>query len=146
MPPANDNNKNEFAKHVALFLAELIRSRRIDLQRAADIAQKVVQNINLIDSESQFLEFVKELHRDFDELHALVDIVHMHVHMSARKDLENKVSMYVASIMPSDMGLAVKILEEAIVDGVTEEALCQKFPGFKEYVEINPKLWNKNHA
>src|SRR3989344_3718818 len=63
----------------------------------------------------------------------------MHVHMSARKDLENKVSMYVASIMPSDMGLAVKILEEAIVDGVTEEALCQKFPGFKEYVEINPK-------
>src|SRR6185436_7071636 len=105
--------KNEYAKAISLFLAELLRTRKITLHRAADIAQKVVENINLIDTEEHFLKLVKELSSDFDELQHLVERYHMHLKVTDRKDLEHKARMFAIQIMSSDMNLALQVLQEA---------------------------------
>ena len=75
----SQNAKEEYAKQVCLFLAELLRTHKIALPRAAEIAEKVTQNINLIDSEAQFLTLIKQLAQDFQELIHLGELVHMPV-------------------------------------------------------------------
>ncbi len=139
------NQKNQYAKMVSLFLAELLRTRKIDLSRAADIAQKVIRNINLIDTEEQFLNFVKELTRDFDELFPLEERVHMHVHVTKRKDLEQKVQAFVIDVMAKDIDTALHLLQSAIDDEAQLEDLFVKFPDFKLFVQNNPQLWTKIH-
>ncbi|MBX4186850.1 MAG: hypothetical protein KW802_01140 [Candidatus Doudnabacteria bacterium] len=136
-------SKNEYAKHVSLFLAELLRTRKIDLERAADIAQKVLQNINLIDNEQHFLQFVKELSRDFEELFPFETKMQMHVRSNVRKDVERKVQSYAVHMMSHDMGESLAILQEAIRDEVNLVQLCQKFPKFQQYIEANSTQWTK---
>ncbi|HEX9503167.1 MAG TPA: hypothetical protein VF974_02490 [Patescibacteria group bacterium] len=137
------NSKNEYARHVSLFLAELLRSRKISLERAAEIAQKVVENINLIDSEHNFLQFVKELTLDFDELFPFEERVHMHVHVGERRDLERKVRGYAVHIMPSDLNQALAILQEALKDEVQLPDLYVKFPQFKQFIDSTIHQWTK---
>ncbi len=45
--------KEEYAQAVCYFLAELLRNHRVSLPRAAEISEKVVGNINLIDTEKR---------------------------------------------------------------------------------------------
>jgi len=130
--------KNEYAKAISLFLAELLRTRKITLHRAADIAQKVVENINLIDTEEHFLKLVKELSSDFDELQHLVERYHMHLKVTDRKDLEHKARMFAIQIMSSDMNLALQVLQEATKENAQLEDLYIKIPQLKHFVESNP--------
>ena len=139
----SQNNKNEYARHISLFLAELLRTRKIGLERAAEIAQKVVENINLIDSEHNFLQFVKELTLDFDELFPFEERVHLRVHTGQRRDLERKVRGYAVHIMSQDMNEALAILQEAIKDEIQLPDLCVKFPQFKQFVDSNIHQWTK---
>ncbi len=136
-------NKNEYARLVSLFLAELLHTRKISLDRAAEIGQKVLANINLIDTEQDFMKLVMELTRDFEELMPFEERVHIHAHVSERKDLERKVRAFVVSILATDMPLAIKILEEAIRDEVSLADLQHKFPEFSKYLETNSHQWNK---
>ncbi|MBX4191827.1 MAG: hypothetical protein KW804_03445 [Candidatus Doudnabacteria bacterium] len=131
----SENNKNEYAKHISLFLAELLRTRKIQLERAAEIAQKVVQNINLIDNEVIFLKFVKELSFDFDELLPLEERVSLYMRVGERKELENKVTEYAVRNMTTDIHKSNAILQEAANDGIKLMDLYQKFPDFKQFVD-----------
>lgn len=133
----NIQNKNEYAKVVSLFLAELIRSRKVMLRGAADIAEKVVMNINLIDTEQQFLNLIKELSVDFEELHPLSERMHVHIKTIERKDMEQQVKSFVSNIMPTNMDLALDVLKEAAKDQVKLSELCQKFPEFKQFIETH---------
>ena len=130
----NQAKQNEYARAVSLFLAESLRTHRTSLARAAEIAQKVLQNINLIDTEAQFLDFVKVLSSDFEELHHLGEVFHMHMKVSERQYLEQKVRLFVIQVISSNMSLAASVLDEAIKDDVSLDALTAKFPDFKEFM------------
>ena len=136
----NEPKKNEYARSVALFLAELLRTRKTNLIRAAEIAQKVVNNINLIDTEHDFLRLIKELSADFEELNKLEPLISFNVHRNERREIEIKVRQFVVSIVSSDMGQALAILQEAIKDDSLLEDLCQKFPQFNQFIQSNKHL------
>lgn len=133
------NQKEEYAKEVCLFLAELLRTRKITLQRAAEIAEKVVQNINLIDSEAQFLTLIKDLTAEFTELFYLGERIHMHLGMSQRLLMESQVREFVINFLTRDIALAFNVLQEAVKDSVQTNDLCVKFPPFRQFIET--KVW-----
>ncbi len=131
------SQKEEYAKAVCYFLAEQLSIRNIELPRAAEIAQKVTENIRLIETEQDFSRFIKELSGDFEELYMLGDRIEMHIHVSVRKDLEEKVREFVVNILPQDTNLALQILNEAIKDDITVQDLCLKFPQFNHFISKN---------
>lgn len=130
------NQKDEYAKSASYFLAELLRTRKISLKRVAEIGQKVIDHINLIDTEQDFLKLVKELSADFEELNTLGDRVQMSIGISQRKSLEHKVLDFVAFILPQDTTVALAILQEAVKEDVRLEDLCGKFPRFGQFIAI----------
>ena len=132
---ANQDQKNEYAKSVALFLAELLRTRKISISRASEIAGRVVNNINLIDTEEDFLKLIKELMSDFDELDHLHKLVTEKIQISKRVNLENRVREFASQTIITDLTLAANILSDAVSYNCTLEALCAKYPSFKQFME-----------
>ena len=131
---ADQNNKNEYAKAVSMFLAELLRTRKIGLVRAADIAQKFVENINLLDSEQRFLQFIKELSDDFEELYHLEERVDMHMKFNFRHDFEQKVREFAIATLFTDPNLACSVLQEAVNENCELNTLAVKFPQFGNFI------------
>ena len=129
------NKKEEYARDVCYFLAELLRTRNITLRRAAEIAQRVVQNINLIDSEEDFLKLIIQMEHDFEELADLEQRVHLGIHFNQRREIEYQVRTFVSEILPSNSEEALQILLEAIKDNINLVDLENKFPDFKRFVE-----------
>jgi hypothetical protein len=127
--------KEEYAKAVCMFLAEMLRTRKVSLARSAEIAQKVVDNINLIDTEEDFLRLIKELTSDFEELFKLQKIVLLDVERSQRRDMEETVREYVINIMGTDARQALDVLVEAVKAESQLPQLCAKFPKLKEFTE-----------
>ena len=69
--------KENMSKAVCLFLAEMLRTRKVKLDRCADIAAEIVNRLESIGSEKQFLDAVKELEFEFQELKTLKnDLLH----------------------------------------------------------------------
>jgi uncharacterized protein (DUF1778 family) len=130
--------KQEYARAVCVFLADGLRSKRIPLQHAAEIAEKVVENINLIDSEEDFLKFIKNLSKDFEEMIRLEDRIYLNMKIGKREVLEAKVRSFVVTILQSDLRQSVEILDEAVKGQTDIDALGLKFPKFKQYLEGNP--------
>jgi hypothetical protein len=130
--------KDDYARAVCYFLAEQLRTHKTNLRRAAEVAQKVVDNINLLDTEADFLRFIKDLSSDFQELAVLEERIFMGMHFNQRKDLEMKVRDFVAHILPQNSNLALQVLQESVKDGVQIENLSQKFPEFRQFI-LNQK-------
>lgn len=130
MPP---NSKNEYARSVAFFLSELIRTRKTSLRRAADIASRVVIHLNLIDTEQDFLRLIKELTADFEELNKLQERIYISIKVDERKDLEKKVREFAVTTILSDVSLASQILQAASLEDVRINDLFEKFPQFYEW-------------
>jgi len=120
-------------------LAELLRNHQVSLPRAAEISEKVVGNINLIDTEKQFLEFIRDLSRDFEELIQFTKRIDMHMQVGEREKLEIQVREFVISSLGTDLQTAFGVLSEAIKDETRQEDLCQKFPQFKQFIDT--KVW-----
>ena len=129
-------NKEEYAKSVCFFLAELLRTRKITLRRSAEIAQKIIDHINLIDSEEDFLRLIKDMTYDFEELSRLESRVNMHMQVSKRHMMEDEVREFVVNVMGKDARLALSILQTAVSENASVEDLCEKFPQFKEFIQI----------
>lgn len=135
------NQKEEYAKAVCYFLAELLRNHKVSLRRAAEISEKVVANINLIDTELHFLEFIRELSRDFEELVTLTTRIDLHLKTGEREKLDMQVREFVISSLDKDIHLAFGVLNEAVQPGACHEKLCQKFPLFKQFIET--RVWTQ---
>ncbi len=133
------NTKEQYAQAVCYFLAELLRNHRVSLPRAAEISEKVVGNINLIDTEKQFLEFIRDLSRDFEELLQFTERIDMHMKAGDREKLETQVREFVISSIGSDLDTAFAVLNEAIKEGCRHEDLCQKFPQFHQFIQT--RVW-----
>ncbi len=130
-----DSNKEAYAQSVCYFLAELLRTHKVALNRAAEISQKVLDNINLIDSEQQFLKFIKELSLDFEELMGLSERINMHIQVDERTNLEAWVRQFVIAVLPADLNQASEVLQEAVKSTCEINSLCGKFPQFKQFIE-----------
>jgi len=128
-------DKNDFAKVVCLFLAEGLRTRKIGLLRASEIAQKVVDNINLLDTETDFLRLIKELSKDFEELVKLEDRVSLYIKSDERTKMETTVKEYVAKVLASNSQMAMDLIKDALKPGTDFKSLAAKYPEFKSYLE-----------
>jgi hypothetical protein len=127
-------NKNDYARAVCHFLAEGLRTRKIGLKRAAEIAKKVVDHMNLLDTERDFLKLVKELSIDFQELVKLEDRIYLYIKSDDRSRMETSVKEFAVKLISQDTKLALQIMEEAIKDGADLKQLEDKFPQFKEFI------------
>ena len=130
-----DEKQEQYSKSVALFLAELLRTRKITLQRAADIASKVVQNLNLLDTEQDFLRLIKEMSGDFEELMYLQELVQIDVRVNERKEMENHVRHFAVKIMVTDIKLASQVLQDATAENIKFEDLRTKYPELDAFVQ-----------
>lgn len=131
----NQINKEEYAKAVCLFLSEQLRTHKISLQRAADIASKIVSNLNLIDTEHDFLQLIKELSKEFEILIRLEEKVFFYAQINERKRMEQLVREFVIGYFASDSKMVLELLLEAIRSETTIAVLEQKFPVFSRFVK-----------
>ena len=131
-----ENKKDLYAKSVCFFLAEQLRTKNISLSRAAEIAQHVLDNIKLVDTEQDFLQLVKSLSADFEELCELTQRIQFDIKISQRRDLETQVRQFAATCLPQDPHLALCVLQEAVKEEVDFNYLCGKFPEFKQFVTV----------
>ncbi|MBX4187527.1 MAG: hypothetical protein KW793_00105 [Candidatus Doudnabacteria bacterium] len=127
------SQKEQYARMVCLFLAEGLRTRKISLKKAADIADKVLVHLNLLDSEMIFLKFVKELAHDFEELNILEKQIVYDQARSNRKKFEQEVKEFAIEKLNTDPSLAMAILADASQDGASAESITAKYPEFKSY-------------
>lgn len=133
------NKKEEYARAVCYFLAELLRNHRVALPRAAEISEKVLANINLIDTELQFLEFIRVISKDFEELVGFSERIDMHMKVGERQKLDIQVREFVIASLDKDLETAFLVLSEAVKPDACHEVLCGKFPVFKQFIES--KVW-----
>jgi signal transduction histidine kinase len=129
--------KEQYAQMVCLFLAEALRTRRISLQRAAEIAEKFLQNLSLLDTENDFLSLIKELAKDFDELDVLESRVAKSKETTEKRRLESLVKEFVIGILATDVKMAMSILQDASTDNAKLSDLGAKYPAFKNYLSKN---------
>ncbi|OGE81371.1 MAG: hypothetical protein A3H72_03765 [Candidatus Doudnabacteria bacterium RIFCSPLOWO2_02_FULL_48_8] len=127
-------DKEQYVRLVCLFLAEQLRVKKIDLKRAAEIGQKVLDNVNLLDSEHDFLHLIKELSKDFEELQSLQERVYFWTLSNQRKTMEDRVRNFAVQIMGTNPNAALSVILAAIQEDVTLEKLQQQFPDFSQYL------------
>ncbi len=128
-------DKNHYARMVCLFLAEGLRTRNMGLRRAGEIAEKVLQNMNLLDNERDFLMLVKELAKDFDEMTTLEKKLIMDKEKKEKRDMERIVKDFSVQSLSGNSHQALSLLQDATGQNVTLEELEKKYPDFKEFVE-----------
>jgi hypothetical protein len=131
--------KEQYAKMVCLFLAEGLRTRRISLRRSGEIAEKILQNINLVDTESDFLSLVKELSKDFEELTVLESKIARTKELNEKKWVEAKVREFAIHSLPADSQSALSILQDAADGNSDLTKLQEKYPAFKNYLNNHDK-------
>ena len=132
------------SKAVCLFLAEMLRTRKVKLDRCADIAAEIVNRLESIGSEKQFLDAVKELEFEFQELKTLKNDLLQVTSMSSRQQMEQIVREYAIQILPHDPKQSILLLEEALKSESTLISLSKRFPAFakfaEDYLESNKKI------
>lgn len=131
------SKKEEYAKAVCFFLSEMLRTHKISLERSAEIAQRILENINLLDTEEDFLKLIKELSKDFEELVKLEERAYYRVEQSDRKNLDHIVREFVIYTIAEDLKLAASLLQEVVNKKSTPEELCAKYPQFNEFISKN---------
>ncbi|MGE5298330.1 MAG: hypothetical protein ACM3KM_04155 [Acidobacteriaceae bacterium] len=134
----NLSNKEDYAKLVCLFLAEGLLTREIRLERAADIAEKVVTNINLLDSEFDFLKLIKDISKDFEEVTRLESKVKRIVRCQVHTETEAKVKEFAVFTLRTNPKLALTIMQETVRNNPDLNQLAEKFQEFKQYL-LNQK-------
>jgi hypothetical protein len=127
-------SKKDFARATCLFLAEELRYHKVCLRRAAEIAEKMLDNMNLMDKEEDFLRLVKELSKDFEELEGLEKQVYRHMQDVDRSRMEFCVQQFVIHNVSRDPKLSLNILQDATAEDANFELLTLKYPEFKKFV------------
>jgi hypothetical protein len=127
-------HKDAYAKMVCHFLAEALRTKKTNLPRAAEIGEKFLVHINLLDTEKDFLSLVKELSKDFEELVVLENKIHKSIAQQQSRTLEDLIREFTVEVLAQDSKLALSILQDAAAGKVSLKDLEEKYPAFKEFV------------
>lgn len=119
---------------VAVFLAEVIRSRRTSLARAAEISDRVIQLLPQMKSEAEALALLTEVEKDFEETVVLKQVLHFGYKETDIHLYEHDIKEYAAMIFVKDMVSSVAFLRDAAQPGMDIRKLCLKYPDFCQYL------------
>lgn len=104
------------------------------MARAAEISHRVVSKINFLRSESQTLELLTEIEKDFDEVTILKQVLHFGYRASDIKPYESEIRDYASKIFTRDMNLSNTFLQDAARRDLSIQQLCLKYPDFCSYL------------
>jgi len=125
---------NNFVQLVAYFLAEVIRSRRTSLRRAAEISQRVIDHIQELVSEDQALAWVTNIEKEFEEISSLKMALHFNYQASEVEVYEKEIKEFASGLFEQDLALSASFLKDASSVDNSIQQLCIKYPGFCEYL------------
>ncbi len=133
--------ENNFSGHlnylIAIFIVEVIRSRRTNLRRAAEICSRVVGFLPQMRSENEALSLMTEIEKDFEEITVLKQALHFGYGDSDIKLYEHEIKEYAAEIFTKDMVASVSFLQDAARPEMDIQKLCLKYPDFCVYLLAN---------
>lgn len=132
-----DSEQISFSKLIGLFLAEELRSRRVSLARAAEISRRVMRSLGNINSETDALNMLSEIEKDFEEVLVLKQVLHFGYKESDVKLYEEEIKQYAADLVKRDMEASAAFLKDASDNGTTIQTLCVKYPNFCSYLAVN---------
>lgn len=121
-----------------MFLAEVIRSRRTSLSRAAEISDRVIQLLPQMKTESQALSLLTDVEKDFEEMVVLKQALHFGYRDTDIHVYEQDIKEYAARIFTQDMALSVAFLQDASKPDMDIQKLCFKYPDFCQYLVNDP--------
>lgn len=119
---------------VGLFLAEIIRSRRTTIKRAAEICRRVVNLLGRIKSEAEVLLMLEDIERDFEEVAILKQALNFGYSPSDTRVYEDEIKIYVARLFERDIVGSAQFLQDAAEDSATIQHLCIKYPEFCRFL------------
>lgn len=126
-----------FSNLVALFLAEVIRSRRTSLPRAAEISQRVISQIKNCKDENKTLAMLTDIEKDFEEVSSLKQALHFGYKLNELKVFEKEIKEYASKIISQDLKASAEFLEDAALPSMNIQQLCIKYPKFCDYLTVN---------
>jgi len=129
----------ELNQLIALFLAEVIRTRRTSLRRAAEISHLVVSRLPQINSEDQMLLMLTDIEKEFEEVSALKQVLHFGYGPSDIKVYEREIKEYASKIFIKDIHTSNTFLQDAAQPGMNIQQLCLKYPDFCQYLLSFPE-------
>ncbi|MCL5774591.1 MAG: hypothetical protein M1333_00085 [Patescibacteria group bacterium] len=127
-----------FKQLVAMFLAEVVRSRRTSLARAAEISDRVIQLLPDMKTEAEALSLLTEVEKEFEEMVVLKQALHFGYKENDVQVYEHDIKDYAAEIFSKDMSLSVAFLHDAARPGMDIQKLCLKYPDFCDYLMRDP--------
>lgn len=128
------NAPQELRNLISLFLCELLRSRKISLSRAAEVAYGVIEKLSEITNESEALSFLGSLEKDYEEVLALKQALHFGYKEEDVHVYEKEIREYAASLFDSNMVVSSSFLHDAADPRATIQTLCLKYPDFCTYL------------
>lgn len=131
--------ENGFGQLVALFLAEIIRSRRTSLRRAAEIAYRFVSLVPSLSSETEALEMLTAIEREFEEVAALKQALHFGYNDSDIKVYEKEIKEFASMVFVQDMVQSATFLQDAARPEMTIQKLCLRYPQFCGFMATTDK-------
>jgi hypothetical protein len=127
-----------FSNLVALFLSEVIRSRRTTVMRAAEISRRVVDRLQNLTTEEQALKLVTDLEREFEEVSSLKMALHFNYQASDVKVYEKEIKEFAAQFFALDMAFSVSFLNDAS-EAKSVQELCLRYPNFCSFLLSDPQ-------
>jgi len=131
----HSEDKQQYALKVCRFLSDSLHHGTITVARAGEVAEKIVHNISLVNHEYDFLNLLKELAKDFQELTALTEEVTINIKKLERQKLELMVKNFVVQHLHHDLEEAREIMEAVMDETVKLPELKKKFQSFRDYVD-----------
>jgi hypothetical protein len=128
----------QFRQMAGMFLAEVIRSRRVSLRRAAEISHQVVIILPKISSEKDALALLTEVEKDFEEITVFKQALHFGYSDTDIRVYEREIKEYAAKIFTQDMPFSASFLQDASKQEMDIVKLCLKYPNFCEYLLKGP--------
>ena len=128
---------NGFNRIVSLFLAEELRSRRVSLARAAEISRRVLQNLGNIHSETDALNMLSDIEKDFEEVGVIKQALHFGHAQPDVKQYEQQIKEYASDLLKQDIESSATFLRDCSGPQADIQVLCVKYPKFCEYLSRN---------
>jgi hypothetical protein len=126
--PSQPGVTTAYSKLAAVFLSEIIRSRRTSLSRAAEISEAVNGAIQNMKSEEEVLAYLTNIEKDFEEVRGLKEVLHFGLNQPDTKVYEQEIKDYAAELFKRDMVASSVFLQDAAKPGMTMQELCLRYP------------------
>jgi hypothetical protein len=133
----SEENTYSFSQLVALFLSEILRSRKTSLKRIAEIASLVVEKMKNQNSETEVLKIITDIQKDFEEVSILKQTLHFGYGKLEAAAFEREIKEYASLVFSYNLAESAEFLQEASKGNANIQELCLKYPKFCSYLVKN---------